>query len=76
MDKLADIYEASTTCEYSHVVIEAARKSFETLPIIKKGADEDNKRELDRYYAYEFKQQYANFVSIILKNIAKKFCIK
>lgn len=75
MDKLAIVSVASTSCEYSKVVIDAARESFEALPAIKKGADEDNKRALDRYFAYEFKQQYANFVSIILKNIAKKFCI-
>ena len=75
VDKLAEVSVDSTTCEYSRVVIEAAQKSFKPLPVIKKAADEENKRALDKYFAYDFKQQYAAFVSIILKNIAKKFSI-
>lgn len=76
-EKLNIIEGENITCEYSTVVIAAAKKSFAKFPKIKTGDDENNKRLIDRYYAYDFKQQqYSNFTAIILKAIAERFGIE
>lgn len=74
-EKLAMLDKHSTMCEYSQMVIETARKVFSPLPEINKGADEENKQALDKYFAYDFKQQYAEFASTILRDIAKRFSV-
>ena len=40
------------------MVIEAAGRAFETLPALSAGNDRENKTLMDKYYSYDFKQQY------------------
>lgn len=70
--KLEMLDEQSITCEYSRMVMRAAREAFSPLPEVTKGAEEENKQTLDKFFAYDFKHQYIEFVSIILKDITNR----
>lgn len=75
-EKLALISKETIECEYSRMVIEAARLAFEPLPVLSAEKDHENKTLIDKYYSYDFKQQYGKFVSIILNNISDRFCVE
>lgn len=74
-EKITVISKETIECEYSRMVIEAAGRAFETLPALSAGNDRENKTLMDKYYSYDFKQQYGRFVSIILNMISDRFCI-
>ena len=63
----------SFDCEYSNMVIEAAQSKFGGIPILITGDDTTNKTLMDKYYSYDFKEQYKNFVSAVLDKIADRF---
>lgn len=63
-------------CEYSNMVIEAAQRAFGSIPALHNGDDIANRTLMDKYYSYDFKQQYAQFVSIILDKVAERFSIE
>ena len=62
-------------CEYSNMVIEAAQRAFGSIPALHNGDDIANRTLMDKYYSYDFKQQYARFVSIVLDKVAERFSI-
>ena len=74
-EKITVISKETIECEYSSMVIEAAGRAFEALPTLSAGNDRENKTLMDKYYSYDFKQQYGRFVSIILNMISDRFCI-
>lgn len=74
-EKITVISKETIECEYSRMVIEAAGRAFEALPTLSAGNDRENKTLMDKYYSYDFKQQYGRFVSIILNMISDRFCI-
>lgn len=63
-------------CEYSNMVIKAAQSAFGSIPALHNGDDIANRTLMDKYYSYDFKQQYARFVSIILDKVAERFSIE
>lgn len=75
-EKLAAISTETIECEYSRMVIEAAGCAFDTLPVMSVGNDRANKTAMDKYYSYDFKQQYGRFVSMILNKISDRFCVE
>ena len=62
----------SVNCEYSRMVLEAARTSFIAINFVET-EEEKQKHFMDQYYAFDFKEQYSKYVGLILENIAKKF---
>ena len=74
--KLRTIEGEIINCEYSQLVIRAAQRAFGAIPVLKVGEDASNKVMMDKYYSYDFRQQYANFVSIILNQIAERFSVE
>ena len=58
------------------MVIEAAQRAFGSIPALHNGDDIANRTLMDKYYSYDFKQQYAQFVSIILDKVAERFSIE
>lgn len=73
-EKMQLIRKEDIVCEFSQCVYEAAQKAFINFPELKVGEYESNKDKMDRYFAYDFKRQYAYFVTIVLNDVARRFC--
>ena len=72
--KLSLINLDSIDCLYSKAVLEILKRNtklFELPQLSNK--DDDNKSILDRYYSYDFKQQYSIFTTEMLSKIATQF---
>lgn len=72
-EKIGIVVNETFDCVYSNMVIEAAHHIFDSVPVLKANDDIANKTLMDKYYSYDFKQQYARFVSVILDKIAERF---
>ena len=75
-EKIGIVVAKKFDCEYSNMVIEAAQQIFGAVPPLKYGDDSANKTLMDKYYSYDFKQQYARFVSVVLNKIAERFSME
>ena len=75
-EKIKVIADEGFDCEYSNMVIASAQQYFLGLPELKEGNDAENRTLLDKYYSYDFKQQYNKFVSAVLDRVADRFSIE
>lgn len=75
-EKIKVIADEEFDCEYSNMVIASAQQYFLGLPELKEGNDAENRTLLDKYYSYDFKQQYNKFVSAVLDRVADRFSIE
>ena len=72
-EKIQCLSSVDIACNYSKVVLQAAEQSFKDIPALNAGEEDTNKSEMDKYFSYDFKQQYSALVSAVLKAIADCF---
>ena len=72
-EKIQCLSSVDIACNYSKVVLQAAEQRFKDIPALNAGEEDTNKSEMDKYFAYDFKQQYSALVSAVLKAIADRF---
>ena len=53
------------------MALDAAGASFLAINFVET-EEEKQKHFMDQYYAFDFKEQYSQYVGVILENIAKK----
>jgi len=74
-NKISQINDDDVSCEYSRTIIEILKSesALFIMPILSSKEDEENKVIMDKYYSYDFKQQYSAFSAKILSKIADRF---
>lgn len=72
-EKIQCLSSVDIACNYSKVVLQAAEQRFKDIPALNAGEEDTNKSEMDKYFAYDFKQQYSALVSAVLKAVADQF---
>lgn len=71
-DKLSMLSDKDISCEYSKMIVQNVKKCF--LPIgLKSAEDAKQKRYMDRYFSFDFREQYGDFVELTLGKIAERF---
>lgn len=71
IDKL-DITKIS--CEYSKMMIEKVKLCFAPISL-SETEEEKQKKYIDQYFSYEFKEQYLKFTGLVLEEIASRFAL-
>lgn len=72
--KISKINKSMVKCDYTKAVLEELDRSpnwFE-LPNLNSKDSEQNKTDLDRYFSYDFKQQYSSFATALLSKISER----
>lgn len=72
-EKLKVISEYDIKCEYSKEVIRLISKHFCSNIALKESSEEENCVIMDKYFSYEFKQAYGNYVREIISTVINRF---
>lgn len=67
LDKELDKIE----CEYSRMIIKTVKEDFNEFILQEKNDEEIMKKEIDKYFSYEFKNIYATYASHVISRVSE-----
>lgn len=57
-------------CEYSRMIIETVKNNFKEIVLQEKSDEEIMRKEIDKYFSYDFKNIYTVYASQVISNIS------
>ena len=71
-EKAEKLDVSKISCEYSKMIIEKVKNSFSPI-LLTETEEEKQKKHMNQYFSYEFKEQYSTLVGMVLEEIASRF---
>lgn len=73
-EKVEKLNTIEISCEYSKMVIEKVKASFSPI-LLAETEENKQKKHMDQYFSYEFKEEYLKLVGLVLEEIAARFVV-